>query len=59
MKPGDKVAIVGKHPHVGTAGTLVSYGPYGLNFLKLTGWLINLDNGEDCYADTKNIVKIK
>jgi hypothetical protein len=59
LNPGDKVAITGNHPHVGSTGTLVSFGPYGLEILRLTGWYVRLDNGLECYANTKNLTKIK
>lgn len=51
MKPNDRIIIKDKkHPWCGKSGTLKSYGSYGLSFLNLEGWLINLDNAYDTYA---------
>ena len=50
MKAGNQIIVIGKHPWAGSKGVLISHGPYGLSFLKLTGWLVRLDNGTECYA---------
>lgn len=61
FNPGDRVRLVGKHPHAGTSGTLVSYGPYGPADFGWKGWLVNLENspvGTDaCYAKLSDIKK--
>lgn len=58
LQPGDQVRIVGKHPWQGETGQLVSYGPYGLDFLKLEGWLVKLDNGTECYAKASAVAPL-
>ena len=59
MQIGDRVQIIGKHPWTGTEGTLGVYGSYGLSILKLKGWLVKLDNGQNCYAKPINLQKIR
>ena len=59
MKAGSRIIVIGKHPWTGSTGALVSYGPYGLSFLKLTGWLVRLDNGSECYAREEQLKLVK
>ena len=58
LQAGDQVRIVGEHPWQGTSGRLVSYQPYGLRFLNLEGWLVALDNGIECYAQSAELAPL-
>lgn len=57
LQPGDRIFLKGDHPWSGSAGTLVSEGPYGARSAGLYGWLIQLDRGSRCYAQPQDIVK--
>ena len=56
--PGDRVLISNSHPHSGSVGTLIEYGPYGLSFLNLTGWKIKGDGGVEFYADDEDFERV-
>lgn len=60
LKAGEFVKVVGKHPHAGCIATLLSYGPYGLAFLNLTGWRCRrVDSpSEEFYAKVENLRSI-
>lgn len=59
LQPGDRVQLLDKHPWRGTTGTLVSYGPYGLDILKLEGWHVRLDeNYGECYAQPDDLAPL-
>lgn len=50
FKPGQRALVVGKHPHAGSFATLLTYGPYGLDFLQLEGWLARSSEGLEFYC---------
>lgn len=58
LKVGDKVKIVGKkHPHKGSYGTLMSWGPYGPQVFGWIGWrvLSNERFGGEFYAKPEDV----
>ncbi|WP_151087380.1 hypothetical protein [Hymenobacter baengnokdamensis] len=59
LKPGDRALVVGKHPNAGHFVTLVSFGPYGLDFLKLVGWHVCEDEtGLEYYAKEPELARL-
>lgn len=53
--PGQRALLVGRHTHAGTFVTLVSYGPYGVDFLGLEGWLARADDGQQFYCQVQQL----
>jgi hypothetical protein len=52
-KVGDRVMIIGDHPWVTHAGTLVAFEKYGLGWY---GWRVKLDeNCGECYASDDEV----
>ena len=53
LRPGQRVVIVGTHPHTGAIGQLCAYETYGLGW---KGWRVLREDGHgEFYADPTNI----
>lgn len=56
--PGQRVLVVGKHPHAGRFATLLSYGPYGLKEFNFEGWHAKSDDGLEFYCQNENLTAL-
>ncbi|MGI4866105.1 MAG: hypothetical protein ACRYFZ_19430 [Janthinobacterium lividum] len=58
FSPGQRVLVVGKHPHAGRFATLLSYGPYGLKEFNFEGWHARSDDSLEFYCQDKNLAAL-
>jgi hypothetical protein len=58
LKEGDRVYLLGDHPWADHVGTLIAEEQYGPMFNRKTGWRIELDSGQRCYAQPSQFSRV-